>query len=236
MRTLHIVLASAVMATCSLAPAIPVRAEHCSGVLLDGIATRVRAIEAEQPATSDDFVRRSKELATLLADPSSPLWQSANDTCPGDAVATQLRTVARQRLLVLWGKMIALAAVDGPIFPAPYRRECSRFDGSSLQLDFIRAWLERLDDGGAGFSRGAIWQTLEEDPLYGHVRQLAQERARRLKITFLPTQDSDEDAWLQANEVARTRFAAALPRGARCGTLSGLWGLEHGGAARVGTL
>ena len=235
---LAIVLASAFITLGSLVPALPARAEHCSGTVFDGIATRIGAIEAETPATPDDFVHRSKELATLLADPSAPLWQAPADACAPDG-PPPLRTLARQRLLVLWGKMLELGAVDGPIFPAPYRRECSRFDGSSLQLDFIRAWVERLDDGGAGFARTAIAQTLEEDPLYAHVRLLALERAKRLRVTVLPTLASDEDAWLQVNELARTRFAAALPKDVHCGTIFGLWGLEHGGAAnapRVGSV
>ena len=238
MRTLRFLFATAVIAIGSLAPVVPARAEHCSGALFDGIAPRVRAIEADAPATPNDFMQRSKELATLLAAPAAPLWQATNDSCASDG-PTQLRTIARQRALVLWGKVIELSAVDGPIFPSPYQRECSRFDGSSLQLDFIRAWVERLDDAGAGFSRSAIAQTLDEDPLYGHVRQLAQERVKRLRVTLLPAAGSDEDAWVQANELARTRFAAALPKGAHCGTIFGLWGLERGGASnapRVGTL
>lgn len=215
-------------AAVTLAPASPARAEHCSGALFDTIATRLRAIEAEQPATTDDYVRRSKELVALLADPAADLWQSTSDPCPGDNRQTQLRTVARERLVVLWGKMIALGAVDGPIFPKPYRHECSRYDGSSLQLDFIRAWVERLDDGGAGYSRVEMWHALDDDALYAHVEQLARERAKRLRIGVLPSLASDDDAWLQANQAARIRFAAAIPRGARCGTLDGLWGLETG--------
>ena len=200
--------------------------------MFDTLASRVRVIEAEQPITTDDYLRRSKELAALLAEPSAPLWQGTADVCPGDTRQALLQAVAHERVLVMWGKMIELSAVDGPIFPAPYRNECSRFDGSSLQLDFIRAWLERLDDRGAGFSRTEMWRALDADPSYAHVEQLARERAKRLKITVLPSINSDEDAWLQANESARTRFAASLPHGIHCGFLSGLWGLASAYSAR----
>jgi hypothetical protein len=219
------IIGLAFVATATLAPAAPARADHCSGALFDTVASRLRAIEAEQPATTTDYVRRSRELASLLAEPNSTLWRGTTDACPGDNRQTELQTVARQRVFVLWGKMIALGAVDGPIFPAPYRRECSRFDGSSLQLDFIRAWVGRLNDGGAGFSRAEMWRALGNESLFTHVEQLARDRATRLKITLLPSLDSDDDGWLEANEAARTRFAAALPRGTRCGTLDGLWGL-----------
>jgi len=221
-------------AAVTLAPATPARAEHCNGVLFDTVAAHLRAIEAEQPATTDDYVRRSRELSTLLAGPAADPWANAKDPCPGDNRQTQLRTVARERLFVLWGKMIALGAVDGPIFPKPYRHECNRYDGSSLQLDFIRAWVERLDDGGTGYSRAEMWHALDDDALYAHVEQLARERAQRLRIGALPSLASDDDAWLQANQAARTRFAAAVPRGARCGTLDGLWGLETGASPMPG--
>ncbi|MBC5809558.1 MAG: hypothetical protein GIW95_01680 [Candidatus Eremiobacteraeota bacterium] len=225
-------VAAFVLAACALAPAAPARAEHCTGGIVDSVATRLKAIEAEQPVSSDDYLKRSKELTTLLADPEAALWMKTQDTCASDGT-TELQTVVRRRVLVLWGKMIALGAVDGPIFPAPYKRECGRFDGSSLQVDFIRAWLERLDDGGVGFSRSALWHALDDDAMYPHVLELAKDRAARLKITILPSLDSDEDAWLQSNETARARFAAALPTGTRCGTLYGLWGLEYGGAVNA---
>jgi len=234
MLRLPIIIALALSAMCALCPAVPAKADHCSGALFDTIASRLRTIEAEQPVTTDDYMRRSKELVALLAEPSAPLWQGTSDVCPGDDHQTQLQAVAHERMLVMWGKMIELSAVDGPIFPSPYRHECSRFDGSSLQLDFLRAWLERLDDRGAGFSRTEMWHALAADPSYAHVEQLARERAKRLKITVLPSINSDEDAWLQANVTARTRFAASLPRGTRCGSLSGLWGLETAGSAERG--
>lgn len=230
MGRLQLVVAVAFAALCSLCPAGPARAEHCSDALFETIASKLQGIEAEQPLTASDFVRRSNELASLLADPSTALWQGTADICSGDARQTQLQTIARQRILVLWGKMIALAAVDGPIFPVPYPPQCNRYDGSSLQLDFIRAWVERLDDGGSGFSRAAMRHALDDDPLYAHVEALARERAQRLKVTALPSPSTDDDRWLQANEALHTRFAAALPRGANCGTLYGLWGLERGGA------
>ncbi len=215
-----------------LAPVAPARAEHCSGVLFDGVASRLRALEVEQATTATDLVKRSNELVSLLADPSSALWQGTADACPGDN-PTRLQTVARRRALVLWGKMIALGAGDGPIFRAPYHGECSRYDGSSLQLDFIHAWLERLDDGGAGFSRAQMWHALDDDPLYAHAEQLAREHARRLKVSVLPTLNTDDEGWLAANEAVHARFAAALPRGIRCGALYGLWGLEQSGAANA---
>ena len=215
----------AFVATATLAPTVPARADHCSGAFFDTVASRLHAIETEQPAATADYVRRSRELASLLAEPNSTLWRGIADACPGDNRQAELQIVARERLFVLWGKMIALGAVDGPIFPSPYRRECSRFDGSSLQLDFIRAWVERLNDGGAGFPRAEMWRALGDEPLFAHVEQLARDRAKRLKITELPSLNSDDDAWLEANEAARTRFAASLPRGTRCGTLDGLWGL-----------
>jgi hypothetical protein len=226
-----IALAFATAAT--VAPAAPARAEHCNGALFDTVAVRLRAIEAEQPVTSDDYLRRSKELTSLLAEPNALLWQGTSDACPGGNRQTQLQAAARERVFLLWGKMIALGAVDGPVFPSPYRHACSRFDGSNLQLDFIRAWLERLDDRGAGFSRTEMWRALDADFLYAHAEQLARDRANRLRVTVLPSLNSDEDAWLQANEAARSRFAAGLPRGTRCGILSGLWGLERAAASNV---
>jgi hypothetical protein len=227
MGRLPLVAALAFAVLCSVCPPGPARAEHCSGALFDSVASKLKDVEAEQPTAAADFVRRSNELVALLADPTADLWQGTSDACPGDARQSELQTIARQRILVLWGKMIELGAVDGPIFPKPYSSQCTRYDGSSLQLDFIHAWVERLDDGGAGFSRATIRHAIEDDPLYAHVEALARERAQRLRITALPSPNTDDDGWLQANEKVRARFAAALPRDAHCGMLSGLWGLEN---------
>jgi len=229
MGRLHVLTAAIFAALCSVCPAEPARAQQC-GALFEGVVSKMTDIEAEQPATASDFVRRSNELVALVADPSADLWQAAADVCSGDFREAELQTIARQRVLVLWGKMIELGAVDGPIFPKPYPNQCSRYDGSSLQLDFIHAWVERLDDGGAGFSRAAIRKALDDDPLYAHVEALARDRADRLRVTTLPSANTDDDGWLQANEARRVRFAAALPHGAHCGTLYGLWGLERGAA------
>jgi hypothetical protein len=230
MSRLHVVVACAFVVASVFGQPSVARAEHCSGALFDDVASRLRAIESEQPLTVADIVRRSNELITLLADPNAPLWQGTTDACPGDGAQSRLQTIARQRVLVLWGKMVALGAVDGPIFPTPYAGACRRYDGSSLQLDFIHAWVERLDDGGSGFSRGVMWRALDDDTLYGHVQALARDRAERLKISSLPSLNSDDDAWLQGNEALRARYLTNLPRGSHCGTLYGLWGLERGGA------
>jgi hypothetical protein len=229
MGRLRLLAAVVFAALFSVCPPGPARAQQCDA-LFDGVVSKMKDIEAEQPATAADFVRRSNELVALVADPSADLWQTTTDVCPGDVHQVELQTIARQRILVLWGKMIELGAVDGPIFPKPYPNQCSRYDGSSLQLDFIGAWVERLDDGGAGFSRAAILHALDNDPLYAHVEALARDRAERLRITALPSPNTDDDGWLQANEARHVRYAAALPRGAHCGTLYGLWGLERGAA------
>jgi hypothetical protein len=123
--------------------------------------------------------------------------------------------------------MIALRALDGPIYPSPRSASCDAYDAAGAQLDFIRAWVERLDDGGAGFSRQMVRRALADDPLYRHVEALARERAARLAIGVLPTQSSDEAAWLQANQEVLKRLTPAQARGLRCGHIGGLWGFEQ---------
>ena len=225
MGRLRAIIAFSFAAAASVCAPGPVAADPC-GPPFDGVASRLRDIETEQPLSAADLVRRSNELVALLADPSADLWQSVPQTCGGDPAVAQLQTIARRRILVLWGKMIELGAVDAPIFPRPYRAQCSRVDGAALQLDFIRAWVERLDDGGAGFSRAAVRRALDDDPLYAHVQDLALKRAVRLRVSALPSAYTDDAAWFSANQKLEARFAAALPAGTHCGTLA-LWGFER---------
>ena len=181
---------------------------------------RLRAVEAERPANSDDALRRAREISALLADPA--LTNAVAQPCPGDAASTQIRTLARQRTLVLWAGMIALEAVDAPVFPAPYDRRCAAFDGATWQAAFVRAYVARLDAQGTDAPRPALRQSLDEDPLAGHVRDLVAARAQRLRIGALPAAGSDEAAWQQYNESARARAQAALAPGVRCGALPGV--------------
>ncbi len=221
-----VTLVAAVAALAALGPRAARPQELCGAAVLEGVPDRLRAIETERPVTADDFVRRSRELAQLLAAPDARLGAAIAAPCRDDSDEAKLRTLARQRVLLLWGKMIALGAVDGPVFSAPYRRECARFDGTALQVAFVRAWHERLDSQGREVTRLAFAAALEADPLFEHVRDLALRRAQRLRVTMLPTLASDEDAWVTLNEAAAARAAGALPIGVRCGTVGGLWGIE----------
>lgn len=193
---------------------------RCGQALLDGIPDRLRALETQRPASSDDALRRAHDIGALLTDPA--LSGALAQPCPGDATAGLARTLARQRLLVLWAKMLALEAVDLPVFPAPYDRRCAAADGATWQLAFIRAYVERLDPQGTEIGRPVLRQALDEDALAAHVRETVAARAQRLRVGTLPSADSDETAWLQNNELARSKAQAALSPAAHCGAIAGI--------------
>jgi hypothetical protein len=65
-------------------------------------------------------------------------------------------------------------------------------------------------------------QALDEDPLAAHVREAVAARAQRLRVGTLPSADSDETAWLQNNELARSKALAALSPAAHCGAIAGI--------------
>lgn len=193
---------------------------RCGDASLDGFADRLRALEAQHPANPDDAVRRARDLAAVVNDPA--LTGAVAQACPGDTSATQVRVLAHQRLLVLWAKMLALDAVDMPVFPQPYDRRCANVDGATWQLAFIRAYVERLDPQGTDVARPVLRAALEQDAAYAHVKELVAARAQRLRIGALPTAASDEAAWLQENELARSKAQAALTPGVRCGAVAGV--------------
>jgi len=191
----------------------------CGAALLSSAPDRLRALEAEHPASAQDAVRRSRELSDLVAG-----VLAGPPACPGDDDATLVKTLARQHTVVLWAKMIALD-VDLPIYRAPYDRACARVDGAAAQLAFVRAFVERLDTEATEASRSALRQALQDDPLAPHVFDLVEQRARRLEIGRLPTPQSDEAGWLARNLRAQSSAAASTPAGARCGPIAGFWGI-----------
>jgi hypothetical protein len=202
------------------APAHASAQGRCGAALLDGLPDRLRAIAAQRPAGPDDAVRRARDIAAVVNDPA--MTAALSQPCPGDGNDAVLRTVARQRVLTLWAKMLALDAVDEPVYPAPYDRRCAGVDGATWQLAFIRAYVERLDAQGFDTTRAALRQAIDEDPLAQSVHDAVADRARRLRIAALPVSDSDEAAWLQANELLRQQALAAAGAGARCGPIAGI--------------
>lgn len=210
----------AVLAWALAAPAPAPAQSRCGLGLLEGLPDRLRALEAQHPVTSDDAVRRARDIAAVVADPA--ISASVTQACPGDDSAAVVRTVAHQRLLVLWAKMLALEAVDLPVYPAPYDRRCSALDGATWQSAFIRAYVDRLDPQGTDASQTAVRQALADDPLAQHVNEMVAARAQRLRIGALPGPNADEAAWLQNNELARSKAQAALTNGVRCGPIAGV--------------
>jgi hypothetical protein len=200
---------------------VPASAQvHCGQALLDGIPDRLRQLETQRPASSDDALRRARDIGAILNDPA--LSGALAQPCPGDAAAGLVRTLARQRLLVLWAKMLALEAVDLPVFPAPYDRRCAAVDGATWQLAFIHAYVERLDAQGTEIGRPVLRQALDADALAAHVREVVASRGQRLRVGTLPSAESDETAWLQNNELARSKALAALSSGVHCGAIAGI--------------
>jgi hypothetical protein len=205
------------------AAARPARAQTgCGAAVLEGIPDRLRAIEVRRVASAGDALGRAQELSAIVADPA---LAAAVAPCPADAGAAPLTAVARQRLLVLWAKMLALDAVDMPVYATPYDRRCAGVDGATWQTAFIRAYVERLDGQGSEVTRPALRQALDADALAPHVKDLVAARAGRLRIGALPGPDSDEAQWLQNNELARSKALAALKPGVRCGPLPGAMAL-----------
>jgi len=222
-RTLRRALLAASLAVYfALSPPLvrPAQAQAaCGAALLEGIPDRLRAIEARHATSADDALRRAQELSAIVADPA--LAAAVAQPCPADAGAAALTALARQRLLVLWAKMLALDIVDMPVYATPYDRRCAGVDGATWQMAFIHAYVERLDAQGNDIARPALRQALEDDALAPHVKDLVVARAERLRIGALPGANADEAQWLQNNELARSKALAALSPGVRCGPLPG---------------
>jgi hypothetical protein len=198
------------------------QAPLCGNAVFDRTQARLRAIEHDTDGSMTAVATRSTALAGI-ASGLSALATSA-DRCDANA-RTRADRIARIDTLIVWSRMLALRAVDAPVYPKPYRTACHAYDVSALQLAFIDAWIARTDARGSSLSRNVVWTALGREPSFGHVASLASAIARHIGVRDLPTLDSDEDRWQTANRARHARLAAQLEPGASCGPKLALWGM-----------
>jgi hypothetical protein len=199
------------------------QAHDCSAAPLARAESRLRAIEHDPDGSMLAVTRRSAALAEIAS--RTAALANAPLACGVGGPIARADTIARIDTIVVWSRLLALRAVDAPVYPRPYPAACHAYDVSALQLDFIDAWTARTDARGSSLTRDVVWTALGREPSFGHVATLASAIAHHVGVRDLPTLDSDEGRWLADNRARHAALAAKLERGAACGPKLALWGM-----------